>query len=154
MSNHEMSSTQVAETHRTWFYDTINAQEITRSMTELGFKCEIRASLRGMSGSSHTFDIVCRGSTSRIAIDFFIEGAADQAELEMVRARAKFYDCSPDLGIIVFLRKMSNEVSDLAKFYRFRAIEATDSIEICSKLMELLKESDILENGILTTSPN
>jgi hypothetical protein len=154
MSNHEMASRQVTESQQAWFYDTVNVHEITQSLSELGYKCEVRASMRGMSGSLHTFDIVCKGNVSRIAIDFFIEGATNQAELEMVRARAKFYDCSPDLGIIVCLRKMSGEVSDLVKFYRFIAIEAADSNEICSKLREVLKENDTLENGILTTSSN
>jgi len=140
-----MVSAQISQPQTEWVYETIRINEIINCLSGLGYKCEVRASLRGMSGVLHPFDLVCRGDNTRIAIDFLAVETAKKSELVMVGARAKIYDCSPDLGIMVCLHKMNTNLSELSKFYRFTAIEASTSEEICKKLKELLPDNALLQ---------
>lgn len=122
--------------------------EVVKTLDVLRYSYELGGSLRGMSGTLHSFDILCKGNGFRVTIDFLPSDEKD-SEVAMIRSRVKFYDCSPDLGIIISLCKISEELKQLCSFYRFTIIEASDAEEASQKLAELLK-NNLIESSELS----
>jgi hypothetical protein len=138
---------QVSEQSQTkWIYEKIDLSLVIESLYKLGYKSEQHGSLRGMSGANHFFDLVSRGNGTRLAIDFLNARSIEEAELAMIKSRAKFYDSAPDLGVLIFLKPIPDQLCELSKFYRFSAIQASNSEELCTRLFGQMKENDILEN--------
>ncbi len=121
-------------------FEGVQIDEVVKTLDDLGYSYEIGGSLRGMSGAMHHFDIICKGNVVRITIDFLPTRDHPNPETVLIRSRVKFYDCSPDLGIIICLNEISDDLKRLSEFYRFTIIEAADSGEACQKLAKLLAD--------------
>ncbi|HZW57090.1 MAG TPA: hypothetical protein VFF30_12445 [Nitrososphaerales archaeon] len=126
---------------------SINLDDIVKTLEALGFRCTVGGTLRGISGASHKFDIVCKGIGTRITIQFLANQTQEGCEVALVSSRAKFYDCSPDLGIIICRNAMNPTLKGLSTFFRLSVIEAIDTRDVCEKLSDLLSENSLTSCG-------
>jgi len=105
---------------------TSGLEPILDLLGNLGYSSQFQGTIRGISGEDHRFDIVARKDRYRIVIIVIPSSNYNSIETEMVKLRAKAYDCAPDLGIVIFPSEASQKLRDLSDFYRFALIEGTN----------------------------
>jgi hypothetical protein len=118
----------------------IDVGQILSTLQSLGYRCEVSGSIIGMSGVSHTFDIVARGNATRIVIEILLPGKEDEYSIRAIAFRTKTYDCSPDLAVMVCPEKASDELKLLLDFHRLAMIESSDTSELCVHLTKLMND--------------
>ena len=124
-------------------YSSVDVDEVVQTIERLGFRCTVGGALIGISGASHKFDIVCKGVTTRVTIEFLQNRDEQASEIALVSSRAKFYDCAPDLGVVICLNEMNQALKGLSTFYRLSMLEAHNTREVCEKLTKLLEENSL-----------
>jgi len=106
-----------------------------------GFLTQYNGNLRGISGDVHDFDIVSKNDRYRIVFAFVprSQDGSEGMQIELVKLRAKAYDCTPDLVIVIYPSRPGEKMKELAQYYRFVLVDG--SSEIREKLRRVLVDA-------------
>jgi hypothetical protein len=111
------------------------------------YQTSLKSTLRGISGALQSFDIVAMKDNVTIVIDILPSADRKKSVSALINIRAKMWDCAPELGIVVSPVKPSEEMKEMARFYKLKFVEALNETELEVKFEDLIaslnRESEI-----------
>ena len=110
--------------------ETVNAlrgdlpilETIKKTLSDKGFKVQLRPLITGTSGVQHTFDILAEKNKTRIIIDISITGNKN----DMISLFGKKLDVNPTKALIIDLSNL-DELTQLGKVYDITVFKTADT---------------------------
>lgn len=128
------------EAKKEFFEDLGLVVPIQEVLTKKGFTVEMRGSIKGRSGASHTFDVIVYRSGKRKPIVIDLAKSTDDtvSEQPIIALFAKIFDVSPLASYLIAIPKLSENGKRMAKLYKIGIVEAEDQDKAALKLGNIL----------------
>jgi ribosomal protein L37AE/L43A len=114
---------------------TIPLQAIKTTLGDFGFEVQLRGTVVGKSGATHTFDVVARKPDFLIVANISFE----PKEEDVIALFAKKYDIDPKITMLLALSQPSKEVASVGKAYGVSLVTASKVAEMAQQIQSLLK---------------
>jgi len=112
-------------------------------LRETGYEVEAPSLVRGVSGTSHTFDLVGfkteKDQRAVITVDMVISDVVCREE-HVVSVFAKTFDVSPKKSVLIAIPGLSDTAKKLANLYKLETIEGAKPEQIIQGLHEVLNK--------------
>jgi hypothetical protein len=111
-------------------------------LMEEGLTVDSTASLKGKSGTTHSFDIVAYKDAARqkaIVVDLAKSTEDIVSEQPVIALFAKIFDASPDKAYLIAIPQLNENGKKMAQLYNIQAIEAKNQKEAVKAFKEKLK---------------
>lgn len=114
-------------------------EALINTLRKFGYCSEVQGQLRGISGESHQFDIVSKRGADSIVLQLLPSQDSEKMALRIVDLRAKAWDCSPDLVVVIVpSQEQIDSLREFASLYNFVQIEADNPKKMCEDLARAL----------------
>jgi len=101
-------------------------EQLTESLTNLGYKVEQNAKVKGKSGVEYTFDLMAYSSSDQVGQSFGIDFLTGKEEVTLEQVSlfdTKAYEAGVDDKVIVVSPRLSPEASQFAQHQRIRVLD-------------------------------
>lgn len=112
---------------------------ILLSLLSKGFQVEKNATLKGISGVSHRFDIVVKADQSLIGVDYRPIASAELQITDLLAHIAKFMDF-PDIKYIYVTDSSSESIRKVASSQGVNLVSGKSITEILNQILALVKK--------------
>jgi len=101
-------------------------EQLAESLTNLGYKVEQNAKVKGKSGVEYTFDLMAHSSSDQVGQSFGIDFLTGKEEVTLEQVSlfdTKAYEAGVDDKVIVVSPRLSPEASQFAQHQRIRVLD-------------------------------
>jgi len=113
--------------------------QLASLLKRVGYNVVTSKTIRGQSGTDHTFDIYAQKEGSEVTVDI-LSGKKEVHADSLLAFFAKTYDTQPLRPILVVVPRLSTEARRLNTLYDFETVEAESIEQAVAKLEELLNK--------------